>query len=285
MREAVIVSTARTPLTKSHRGEFNITPGPTLAAFAVQAAVERSGLDPALIEDLVMGTGYPEGTTGRNIGRQGALRDDLGFLVGHGHRGRAGHDLVGVDAGLLRGLGAALALGREAVLRLAADAVARGHDVGGLDHGHVQGGLVLDQPGVQAGVAGIGGAARADLRDAFDTASDQRRRAVGHDLAGSAGNGLQSRGAEAADGLAGHRKRQAGADRDLAADVAAGRAFGIAGAHDDVLEHLGVHARALDGGLDGERRQRGAGRDVEFAAVRLGQRRAGGGNDDGFAHG
>ena len=44
MREAVIVSTARTPLTKAHRGEFNITPGATLAAFAVRAAVERSGV-------------------------------------------------------------------------------------------------------------------------------------------------------------------------------------------------------------------------------------------------
>jgi acetyl-CoA C-acetyltransferase/acetyl-CoA acyltransferase len=81
MREAVIVSTARTPLTKSHRGEFNITPGPTLAAFAVKAAVERSGLDPALIEDLIMGTGYPEGTTGRNIGRQVALRAGLPLEV------------------------------------------------------------------------------------------------------------------------------------------------------------------------------------------------------------
>jgi acetyl-CoA C-acetyltransferase len=46
MREAVIVSTARTPLTKAHRGEFNITTGPQLAAFAVRAAVERSGIDP-----------------------------------------------------------------------------------------------------------------------------------------------------------------------------------------------------------------------------------------------
>lgn len=44
MREAVIVSTARTPLTKAHRGEFNITPGPTLAAFAVRAAVDRAGI-------------------------------------------------------------------------------------------------------------------------------------------------------------------------------------------------------------------------------------------------
>jgi len=77
MREAVIVSTARTPLTKSHRGEFNATPGPTLAAFAVRAAVERSRLDPGLIEDLILGCGYPEGATGRNIARQTVVRAEL----------------------------------------------------------------------------------------------------------------------------------------------------------------------------------------------------------------
>ena len=81
MREAVIVSTARTPLTKSHRGEFNATPGPQLAAFSVKAAVERSGIDPELIEDLVMGCGYPEGITGKNIGRQAALRAGLPLSV------------------------------------------------------------------------------------------------------------------------------------------------------------------------------------------------------------
>jgi len=77
MRQAVIVSTARTPLTKSHRGEFNITPGPTLASFAIRAAVERAGLDPALIEDAVLGCGYPEGTTGRNVARQAVIRSAL----------------------------------------------------------------------------------------------------------------------------------------------------------------------------------------------------------------
>ncbi|MGH6640612.1 MAG: acetyl-CoA C-acyltransferase [Polaromonas sp.] len=81
MREAVIVSTARTPLTKAHRGEFNITPGPTLAAFAVRAAVERSGLDPALIEDAILGCGYPEGTTGRNIARQSIVRAGLPITI------------------------------------------------------------------------------------------------------------------------------------------------------------------------------------------------------------
>ncbi|MDA7416030.1 acetyl-CoA C-acyltransferase [Xenophilus arseniciresistens] len=77
MREAVIVSTARTPLTKAHRGEFNQTPGATLAAFAVRAAVERAGIEPALIEDAILGCGYPEGTTGRNIARQAVVRAGL----------------------------------------------------------------------------------------------------------------------------------------------------------------------------------------------------------------
>lgn len=81
MREAVIVSTARTPLTKSHRGELNITPGPTLAAFAVKAAVERAGIDPGLIEDAILGCGYPEGTTGRNIGRQAIIRSGLPISI------------------------------------------------------------------------------------------------------------------------------------------------------------------------------------------------------------
>ena len=81
MREAVIVSTARTPLTKSHRGEFNATPGPQLAAFSGRAAVERSGIDPAMLEDLIMGCGYPEGITGKNIGRQAVLRAGLPLSV------------------------------------------------------------------------------------------------------------------------------------------------------------------------------------------------------------
>jgi len=81
MREAVIISTARTPLTKAHRGEFNITPGATLASFAVRAAVERADIDPMLIEDVVLGCGYPEGRTGRNIGRQAAIRSGLPVSV------------------------------------------------------------------------------------------------------------------------------------------------------------------------------------------------------------
>ncbi|MDQ2139808.1 acetyl-CoA C-acyltransferase [Alcaligenaceae bacterium C4P045] len=82
MREAVIVATARTPITKAHRGEFNLTPGPTLAAFAVREAVKRAGIDPALIEDAVIGCGYPEGSTGRNIGRQAVIRAGLPVSIG-----------------------------------------------------------------------------------------------------------------------------------------------------------------------------------------------------------
>lgn len=76
-REAVFVSTARTPLTKSHRGAFNITDGPTLASFAVRAAVDRARIDPELIEEIILGCGYQEGTTGRNIARQTVIRTGL----------------------------------------------------------------------------------------------------------------------------------------------------------------------------------------------------------------
>lgn len=77
MREAVIVSTARTPLAKSHRGEFNVTPAAQLAAFSVKAAVERSGVDPEMIEDLILGCGNPDGFQGRNLGRQTVIRAQL----------------------------------------------------------------------------------------------------------------------------------------------------------------------------------------------------------------
>ncbi|MGQ3003568.1 MAG: acetyl-CoA C-acyltransferase [Hydrogenophaga sp.] len=81
MREALIVSTARTPITKAQRGEFNQTTGPALASFAVEAALKRSGVDPSLIEDLILGCGNPEGVTGRNIARQAVIRSGLPVSV------------------------------------------------------------------------------------------------------------------------------------------------------------------------------------------------------------
>jgi len=77
MTEAVIVSTARTPLCKSWRGAFNMTHGATLGAHAVRHAVSRAGIDPAEVEDVIMGCAHPEGATGANIARQIALRAGL----------------------------------------------------------------------------------------------------------------------------------------------------------------------------------------------------------------
>ena len=77
MTEAVIVSTARTPLCKSWRGAFNMTHGATLGAHVVKEAVSRAGIDPAEVEDVIMGCAHPEGATGANIARQIALRAGL----------------------------------------------------------------------------------------------------------------------------------------------------------------------------------------------------------------
>ena len=77
MKEAVIVSTARTPIGKAFRGAFNNTKSPTLASFAIKAAVERAGIDPADIDDLVMGTSLQSGTSGWNLGRMAAFASGL----------------------------------------------------------------------------------------------------------------------------------------------------------------------------------------------------------------
>ncbi len=77
MTEAVIVSTARTGLGKSWKGAFNMTYGATLGAHSVKAAVARAGIDPAEVEDVIMGSALSEGTTGGNIARAIALRAGL----------------------------------------------------------------------------------------------------------------------------------------------------------------------------------------------------------------
>jgi acetyl-CoA C-acetyltransferase len=81
MTNAVIVSTARTPLAKSWKGSFNMTHGATLGGHAVQAAVERAGIEGAEVEDVIMGCASPEGATGANIARQIALRAGLPITV------------------------------------------------------------------------------------------------------------------------------------------------------------------------------------------------------------
>ena len=81
MTQAVIVSTARTPLAKSWKGAFNMTHGATLGGHAVTHAVQRAGIDPAEVEDVLMGCANPEGATGLNIARQCALAAGLPVSV------------------------------------------------------------------------------------------------------------------------------------------------------------------------------------------------------------
>jgi acetyl-CoA C-acetyltransferase len=81
MPDAVIVSTARTPIGKAFRGAFNMTHGADLGGHVVKHAVERAKIDPAEVEDVIIGCGYPERATGGNIARQSALRAGLPVTV------------------------------------------------------------------------------------------------------------------------------------------------------------------------------------------------------------
>ncbi|MBO6503376.1 MAG: acetyl-CoA C-acyltransferase [Kordiimonadaceae bacterium] len=81
MREAVIVSTARTPIGRAYRGSLNATLGPTLGAHSISAAVERAGIEGAEVDDVIMGCALTQGTTGGNIGRTAALRAGLPTTV------------------------------------------------------------------------------------------------------------------------------------------------------------------------------------------------------------
>jgi hypothetical protein len=103
-REAVIVSTARTPIGRAYRGAFNALPSPTLASHAIKAAVERAGIDPAEVEDVIIGAALQQGVQA-TIGRTAALRAGLPTSVagmsidrqcasgpdGHRHPRQAGH--------------------------------------------------------------------------------------------------------------------------------------------------------------------------------------------------
>ena len=73
MKEAVIVSTARTGIGRAYKGAFNNTNAPTLGGWAIEAAVKKSGIDPAEVDDCVMGCALPQGTASPNIGRLTAL--------------------------------------------------------------------------------------------------------------------------------------------------------------------------------------------------------------------
>jgi acetyl-CoA C-acetyltransferase len=80
MRDAVIVSTARTPIGRAYRGAFNATPSPTLAAHAIRAAVARSGINPDEVDDVILGCSLPQGVQ-QTVGRMAALRAGLPVSV------------------------------------------------------------------------------------------------------------------------------------------------------------------------------------------------------------
>ncbi|MDB5713223.1 MAG: acetyl-CoA C-acyltransferase [Sphingomonadales bacterium] len=81
MREALIVSTARTAIGRAYRGAFNATPAPTLGAFSIRAAVERAGIDPAEVDDVVFGCALQQGYQATNIARTSLLRAGLPVSV------------------------------------------------------------------------------------------------------------------------------------------------------------------------------------------------------------
>src|SRR6516165_299989 len=81
MPEAVIVSTARTPIGKAYRGAFNMTHGAELGGHVVKQAVGRAGVDPAEVEDVILGCALPERATGQNIARLSAIRAGLPVTV------------------------------------------------------------------------------------------------------------------------------------------------------------------------------------------------------------
>jgi acetyl-CoA C-acetyltransferase len=81
MREALIVSTARTPIGKAYRGAFNATSGQHLAGHAIEHAVKRAGIEGVMVDDVIMGAALQQGSTGTNIARQAAIRAGLGITA------------------------------------------------------------------------------------------------------------------------------------------------------------------------------------------------------------
>ena len=193
------------------------------------------------------------------------------------------HDL-GVEASipLPRG-GPLLAHQRILVLGLAGDVVALRHHLRGLEHGHVQFRLVLVHPRLADPVLVL--VLGLHQADRLDAAGDHDGDPVHDDPLGRDGDRLHPRRAEPVDGRAPRRDGEAGAQRGLAADVLAGRAFGHGAPHDHVLDLGGIQPRALDGVADhmaGEGRAVGV---VEGAAVGLADGDAGSRDDDGVCHG
>ena len=170
--------------------------------------------------------------------------------------------------------GALLRLERVFVLRLAADVVARGDDLGGLQHRHVGLRQVFDEPGVarpeRVGMLVL------DQRDRLGAGAHGHLHVVADDLLGGDRHGHQPGGALPVDGLAGDAGRHAGAQQRLPGEIGPGRALLHRRAHDEIVNLDGIDLGALDRGLDGVRGERLRLHIVEGAAIGLANRSAGG---------
>ncbi len=114
MRDAVIVSYARTGLAKAIRGGFNNTHGAAMAGHAIKHAMSRGGIDPAEVDDVVLGSGNPEGATGHNVGRNAALYAGCPVTTSGMQVGRfcsSGLNAIAVAANYIKADGATVAVG------------------------------------------------------------------------------------------------------------------------------------------------------------------------------
>ena len=139
MREAVIVSTARTPIGKAHRGAFNDTPAQTLAAHAIRAAVERAKVEPGEIEDVVLGAAVQQGAQGGNFARQALLRAGLPITVaGQTIDRQCASGLMGVAIAakqiIVDGMQIAMGAGAESISLIAGERASRAADPWLVEH-------------------------------------------------------------------------------------------------------------------------------------------------------
>jgi hypothetical protein len=207
------------------------------------------------------------------------LRHRLGGLVDDVHGRGDGHDLGIEPARRLRRGGALLRLERIGVLALARHAIALGDHFGGLQHRHVDIGVHLQQVvvGAEPQFGGL------HHRDRFDAACDHHVGAVDDDVRRRHRDRLQPGGALPIDRDPGDRRRQPRTQRCGPSDRRL-HALRQRGPEHDVLDQIGLEPGALDGGADrvrGERRGRGR---IERTAIGAPDRRARGGDDDGFTH-
>ncbi|MNO45525.1 hypothetical protein D3C76_357920 [compost metagenome] len=172
-----------------------------------------------------------------------------GGLVDHLLGGCHRHDLIGEQAGLLRGSGAPLRLQGVGILGFAADVVALGDDFGGLQHGHIGVHGIAHHELVALG-HGPFHVALLHQADVFLAGTDSHLHAIDHDLLGGRGNRHQARGALAVQGLAADAVGQAAGQCRHAAQVPASGTAGHGGAHDQVIDFTGFDTGTDHRGTD-----------------------------------